>query len=227
MSELTGAGKDMRKLMKKHEKNNAYDDSDDENDGDDADTTLLERTLRPRGLSDSSIRSTFLESMPKVEGSVPTTTPISTTFDGRPSVRQGAYSSKHSVLASLGKRMQLFKGSAPSPNATISNKRGSIPTTTPEVSSTGPTTNIVANSNSSELSKDSDPASTPIPTGAASPRRLDLIPSLASWAAATAGLDGDLADAYVGSVQADSMLHASRSPPMGRAWRGGREMDFE
>ncbi|KAI0347540.1 Rap30/74 interaction domain-containing protein [Trametopsis cervina] len=30
MSELTGAGKDMQKLMKKHEKNNAYDDSDDD-----------------------------------------------------------------------------------------------------------------------------------------------------------------------------------------------------
>ena len=27
---MTGAGKAMRKLMKKHEKNNAYDDSDDE-----------------------------------------------------------------------------------------------------------------------------------------------------------------------------------------------------
>lgn len=30
ITELTGAGKDMRKLMKKHEKNNAYDDSDDD-----------------------------------------------------------------------------------------------------------------------------------------------------------------------------------------------------
>ena len=30
VTELTGAGKDMRKLMKKHEKNNSYDDSDDD-----------------------------------------------------------------------------------------------------------------------------------------------------------------------------------------------------
>jgi hypothetical protein len=206
-------------------------DSDDDDD-DEGNTTLLERTLRPRGLSDSSIHSTFLEQAQKVVGHPETSsalphasTSISTPFDGRPSVRQGAYPNRQSVLASLGKKMHLFKGSPSVGGPSTPTKRFSLSTTA--VEAIPPHSESTPATLSSETPNQPN-ESPPLPIRAISPRRLDILPSLAAWAASTAGLENDLAEEYVGSVQGDSTMHGARSPPaMGRAWSRGREMDFE
>ncbi|TDL29974.1 hypothetical protein BD410DRAFT_780491 [Rickenella mellea] len=94
--------------------------ADDGDGAEDFRETLLNRTLRPRGLSDSSIRSTFL----KHEGAA-ATSPTTTTGNAPPHVppgRQGAYYARPTVFQALSR--------------TVANIRSGTPGTSPPSSST-------------------------------------------------------------------------------------------
>lgn len=159
-------------------------ESDDEDGAGERGTTLLERTLRPRGLSDSSIHSSFLADE---EGADPTSpskglAPHAPLASG-PSGRQGAFPSdagltRQSVLRSLSKTIQAFKAS---PSTTVT---GAAP---PKVSVSSVSPPI----DSSHISR------------ATSPNRTEILPTIASWAATQAGLDADSAEQFVGSFRDD------------------------
>ena len=149
-------------------------DSDDENEPRHITTDrLLERTLRPRGLSDSSIHSTFMAGEESAGSSQaqPTLLPPHAVLDGGSSSRQGAYPgqppSRSSVLHALSKKVQAFKSPPPS----------------------------VAPSEAS-FSPESRSA-----IRAISPRRMNILPSLAGWAATQAGLDSEARESFIGSLR--------------------------
>ncbi|THH05088.1 hypothetical protein EW145_g5054 [Phellinidium pouzarii] len=161
----------------------AVHNSDDEDDEINVAETLLERTLRPRGLSDSSIRSTFINDEDKsnvVPGDpanpiVPSPPrPQRVSIRGGSALRQSAFpaTGRPSVLQAFSKAFTIPALSAPASETTRS--------------STPPVPSIL-----------SDGA----PSRAISPRRMPLLPSLAQWAATQAGLDMDATEDFVGSVR--------------------------
>ena len=173
----------------------------DDEDDDDGESTvpesLLERTLRPRGLSDSSIRSSFLadEEFPRSPAvnhpSVPVSTPISPSrprtslpVPGNSSLRQKPYpGSRGSVLKVFSKAFTLPTLSVPAPESTPSN----------------PPSNATTDSTTATNKPDS-----PLDAGisrATSPRRMNILPSFAHWAATQAGLDADAREEFVGSIR--------------------------
>ncbi|KAI5117865.1 hypothetical protein M0805_006567 [Coniferiporia weirii] len=161
----------------------AVHDSDDDSDDDlGASETLLERTLRPRGLSDSSIRSSFLNSESNSNTapgdpsspSIPSPTRISrASLRGGSSLRQSAFpvASRPSVLQAFSRAFTIPALSIPASDIA----------------------QPVATRASPLISDDTS-------SRAVSPRRGHLLPSLAQWAATQAGLDTEAAEDFVGSV---------------------------
>ncbi|KLO06579.1 hypothetical protein SCHPADRAFT_917500 [Schizopora paradoxa] len=155
---------------------------DEEGDGDRG-TTLLERTLRPRGLSDSSIHSSFMNDEEGADHTSPLKgLPTRVPLTSGPSGRQGAFPSdvgltRQSVLRSLSKTIQAFKTSTSTTASVAAPPKLSVSSASP-----------------------SDVASSPIPR-ATSPNRTEILPTIASWAAAHAGLDADSAEQFVGSFK--------------------------
>ncbi|KAL5529974.1 hypothetical protein ACEPAF_6231 [Sanghuangporus sanghuang] len=164
----------------------AIQDSDEDENGESSGVpdTLLERTLRPRGLSDSSIRTTFLNdgatpASPTVDiPDAPAPTPISPVpvrapLRGGSALRQSTVpiqgSLRTSVLQSFSRAFAIPSLSTPSDNASSS---------------------PVSTSSREPISA---------PNRAASPR--GILPSFAGWAASQAGLDAQAADDFVGSVR--------------------------
>ncbi|KAL5527842.1 hypothetical protein ACEPAG_6643 [Sanghuangporus baumii] len=159
-------------------------DEDENGESSGVPDTLLERTLRPRGLSDSSIRTTFLNdgatpASPTVDiPDAPAPTPISPVpvrapLRGGSALRQSTVpiqgSLRTSVLQSFSRAFAVPSLSTPSDNTSSSPV------------STSPR----------------EPISAPIRT--ASLR--GILPSFAGWAASQAGLDAQAADDFVGSVR--------------------------
>jgi len=155
-------------------------DEQDEAEASDFRSTLLERTLRPRGLSDSSIHSTFMnaeaDANEALRASQAPALPPHAMLHGGQSTRQGAFPGvpfgRQSVLQSLSRKVHSFKSAGPSAPAS-------------DISASPPT----SGSRIDQASR------------AVSPRRIDILPSFASWAAARAGLDADETEHFVGSVR--------------------------
>lgn len=161
----------------------AVHESDDEDDDHNLNDRLLERTLRPRGLSDSSIRSTFLAGEESARTSEHRNSSANARpflpharMDGGSSSRQGAYpvqqSTRTSVLHALSKTVHAVKSppsSAPPSDFSVS------PPPVHRIDHAGIRT--------------------------VSPRRINILPSLAGWAAAQAGLDAHATESFVGSVR--------------------------
>ena len=165
----------------------AIQDSDEDENGESAaiPDTLLERTLRPRGLSDS-FRTTFLNdgaapispttNVPDAPAPTPISpVPIRTPLRSSSALRQSTLPVQGSLRTSV---LQSFSRAFAIPSL-----------------STAP-----ANISSSPPTSSSPQKSTPgVPARSASPR--GILPSFAGWAASQAGLDAQAADDFVGSVR--------------------------
>ena len=187
--------------------------------------TLLERTLRPRGLSDSSIRSTFLKDGERTDVPPRSTLYGGTGDTGENSSRQGAYpgfgtATRASVLNALSRGMQSLRTPIAAP------PRPPQPPSPPPTLSTHPSSPI---STTAFSFSNSHTSHNPGPTSgtasrAVSPRRItnNILPTFASWAATQAGLDADATESFVGSVREEHSNFGHRT------WQDmrGREEDI-
>ncbi|EJD01634.1 uncharacterized protein FOMMEDRAFT_169713 [Fomitiporia mediterranea MF3/22] len=163
-----------------------HDSDEEENDETNVPNTLLERTLRPRGLSDSSIRSTFLNdganptspinNAPQAPAPTPISpVPVRAPLRGRSVLQQSTLNpsstSRPSVLQAFSRAFAIPSLSTPPANS--SSPPASIPT--------GPQQTVSKR--------------------AMSPRGGRFLPSIAGWAASQAGLDAEATEEFVGSVR--------------------------
>ncbi|KAH8096625.1 hypothetical protein BXZ70DRAFT_945422 [Cristinia sonorae] len=222
--------------------NNGGEDEDpDDESRDVVNDTLLERTLRPRGLSDSSIHTTFMN-----HGEDP---PSSSEHGGGRSVSDnssaaGGDGGRTSVLRALSRRVQSFRiASAAFASTAVTSAVSAVPSRpqTPSTSnSLAPTTfatsaTTATNPSSPDLPTTSHPASSNAlqrsasPTTTATATASGIFPSLSlsSWAAAAAGtLDEHTPhlDAGVGPGPYSYLSSPKDEGLMSRGWAREREM---
>ncbi|KAH8118771.1 hypothetical protein DFH11DRAFT_699408 [Phellopilus nigrolimitatus] len=166
----------------------AIHDSDDEEDDSNLPSSLLERTLRPRGLSDSSIRSSFLNDENDEDN---TDTPSGNA--SHPTVSSPTLRPRSSLASGSFLRPGAFPGYSSARPSVL--KAFSRAFTTPVLSAPAPDVSISASLSESPRMSDTETAR------AVSPRRMPLLPSLAQWAVGQAGSDEEAAEDYDGSVR--------------------------
>lgn len=156
---------------------------------------LLERTLRRRGLSDSSIHSTFAS-----HADDPVSPAMTPSMTGVPSRRGGAWADQVSVLQSLSRTVQNFRLTASGAGLETGSEAGTLP---PPFTS----------SSHSQLPSNVGGGGTGPTT---SPGIGNLLPKLSSWAAVGGILDSASAiDPFVvgnSSVRDESFLQRTRRP---------------
>lgn len=190
---------------------------------------LLERQLRPRGLSDSSIRSSTLVDVPSpaseaADGNAPPPTPVSPApprvkrnsirMTGANSIRQGPWTGAAVTRTSV---FQAFSRAFTIPSAFSS----APPVASSPAPSTGPQPKPTTGHSRSPSDTrtrltptlSSSPSSAPTPALPTS-RRPNLLPSLAILA----GFDADETAEFVGSVRREHAFEEELSPNRSRAW---------
>lgn len=173
--------------------------------------TLLDRTLRPRGLSDSSIHTTFLN---HASGNEQT----GQEFRGS----QSAKPDKQSVLQALSRRMQSFRLASSSFAVPARPSSVAGPVTTGMNSESTP--HVSAEVATSEASREASGAITGLGRATSSSNALLQSLNFASWAAAALPVDGLEEETnhitpgpfYVGTVREESTIS--------REWTRGREI---
>ncbi|EGO02250.1 hypothetical protein SERLA73DRAFT_71392 [Serpula lacrymans var. lacrymans S7.3] len=155
---------------------------------DDVPGPLLERTLRRRGLSDSSIHSTFMSH----SEDAPSTPLHDRSPSNEPWPERGS-----SVFQTLSRTMNNFRIAA---SHTISNAASPAAASSPSS-----TSQVSGQKGSSEVVN----IPRPRPPRASSPAFSSFIPNLTSWAAAGAALEPHAhgQPGHVGSLHDDSMIH--------------------
>jgi hypothetical protein len=180
-------------------------DFDTPRDGDEEDTLgpLLQHTLRRRGLSDSSIHSTFMNQSEEAE-----ITPYVTMHDQVSA--QETWGDKTSVLKALGRKVQNFRFAASSLSSSPS---GNPPVASPLSESSSP-----PNPRDLSSSPPSNNRTAPVPVPTTSNIASMLIPtglSLASWAGGPNAFETE--PYHVSSVRGDALIHRSiRRPDQNR-----------
>ena len=147
---------------------------------------LLQRTLRRRGLSDSSIHSTFLA---QAEDS---RLPPHAVMRDRPSREN--LSDRVSVLKALSKTVQNFRLTTSGSQPVVTTNHSSEISASPQHSSISSEDAVHSTSN-------------PPPNLRATSPLAALLPNISSWAGANASPEGAF---YIGSVREDSLLHQAR-----------------
>ncbi|KDQ64123.1 hypothetical protein JAAARDRAFT_201523 [Jaapia argillacea MUCL 33604] len=159
---------------------------DVEGDGEDGggyQQTLLERTLRPRGLSDSSIHTTFMNHGEREGQESQDPTPA----------RQGGWPDKEGVFQALSRKVQMFRLggaliSAAGPSTVIAQPKA-IPAVTEDTSPAPVPVPAVADAQAIPSSSPPTSRSTrenrPVPTllKGTAPNLAGLLPNLTSWSA--------------------------------------------
>ncbi|TFY83117.1 hypothetical protein EWM64_g892 [Hericium alpestre] len=145
------------------------------------DPSLLERTLRPRGLSDSSIHTTFMSHAEEAG------------VNGRDSQRAQVEQSRQSVLQMFSQKVGDIRAAA----------SGALPGQSTAVSSPSRASHAPS---SSRDTKDQLATQDPVPR-AISPALAGLLPDLASWTGLGQALDSrDEEDLHAGGSRPDRML---------------------
>ena len=153
-------------------------------EADDIPGPLLERTLRRRGLSDSSIHSTFMNQ--SGDGSESNPCPVETA---------GPWLERRSVLRTLSRTVQNFKQVASHTISGVSHASNSIPSS-----------DSAPGQSDSHLPSSSDSLNIPRsqPLRVAAPTLTSLIPSLTSWAAAGVALEPTHPRSLHGGIREDA-----------------------
>ena len=206
---------------------------------------LLERTLRPRGLSDSSIRSSYLNDEPPssidspIAGgagiNAPTPTPVSPMpsrnkrnsirMTGGSSVRQGPWPgagvTRTSVFQAFSRAFTIPAFTSPPSNAPISEAVSTAPRTGHSRAPSG-ARDPAASSKSQTALSSSPPASSVLAASSSSRRpHTNILPSLAHWA----GLDATETAEFVGSVRREHAFDEDGlNSPLTRGWRIDRDL---
>ncbi|TCD61395.1 hypothetical protein EIP91_008516 [Steccherinum ochraceum] len=175
---------------------NGNHDEDADEERDVVNDTLLERTLRPRGLSDSSIHTTFMDHRGEESNTSAEHGSSRTTSDN--SSASGGDGGRRSVLQALSRRVQSFRiasaafaSTAVSSTAAAGPSRPHTPVNAlpPATSSSATTALTTTSPDLPKINNLSSPPSTQLQRSA-SPSAASssgLFPSLSSWAAAAAG----------------------------------------
>jgi hypothetical protein len=173
------------------------------NDDNDAVAPFFQHTLRRRGLSDSSIHSTFI-----TQSEEPPVLPVSGAHDGITTI--DVWPDRGGVLRTFSRKMQQsFKSVATSAVPSVT-AEGSVPGT--------PTKNSSPPSTAPEIESPHRVSSPSRPPRATSP--ISLLPNIASWTAAAAALDpsGGLGtdSPFLAGTPRDDIIHR----PWGREAQG-------
>lgn len=157
-------------------------------EADDIPGPLLERTLRRRGLSDSSLHSTFMN---QGGGGNENAT--------RPAEPGGPWLERTSVLRTLSRTVQNFKQAASHTISGVAHASTSVP---PQASTSDSAPGPSASS--PPVSSDSLNIPHSQPPRVSSPTLASLIPSLTSWAAAGVALDSTHPRSLHGNLREDA-----------------------
>jgi hypothetical protein len=160
----------------------------DETEEEDVVTPLMQRTLRRRGLSDSSVHSTYMGQADE-----------STTSERAVAPLEQAWPSKGSVLEALSRRVQSFKSGITDvvlPSSSHDDRRNLPVSPPPPPSSAGPGPGSGNRRESGSVALRSSNSRTVSRSGLSG-----LIPDISTWGAATeSGVDPNLIDSFLAAT---------------------------